>query len=252
MPRAWRAREFGGAAALDVEFNDRDRPATVTSLLATCLSRADGHGVDADEAWNWTLNERLHALIALRLVSNDSAMELHARCAHCGDVMEVAIDLQVLSSDAAVPRLTWRDEHGVEVTVRLPRGRDLQRWMRDGVVSHDALAASLIETVAGKPVKAGQPVPASWLPALDDALEEHDPLTALTLRTRCPGCGTDTSIACDLEQLLLQDFARMQSTLLYEVSRLATGFHWSEADILALPRWRRAHYLRQLDAGRWE
>jgi len=39
--------------------------------------------------------------------------------------------------------------------------------------------------------------------------------------------------------------------MLDEVLQLASAFHWSEAEILALPRWRRAHYLQQIAARGW-
>jgi hypothetical protein len=251
MPRAWHARAYGGVADLDVEFDDADRAGTVTALLASCVTDERGRAIDVDEAWDWTLNERLHALIAVRLASGDASVEVHAVCGDCGEAMEAAIDLRALPSDPAAPRFVWRDENGVDVTLRLPRGRDVQRWTREGVRSPEMLAASLVDAVAGEPVGATARVPASWLPALDEAFEAHDPLTALRLHTACPACGRETSIACDLERLLVSDFARVQSNMLAEVSRLASVFHWSEAEILALPRWRRARYLRQIDGERW-
>lgn len=250
--QASRARPFGGAAVdLDIVFDGVDRASTVTSLLAACVADADGRAVDADETWDWTLNQRLQALIAMRLASGDAAIELQATCTQCGETMELGLDLQTFAGDPVPPRFGWRDENGAELALRLPSGRDLQRWMRDGVQSHETFAISLIEAVAGQPVDAGQPALPAWLSALDDAFEAHDPLTALRLQTRCPACAHDNTIACDLEALLLAGFARTQASLLDDVLRLATAFHWSEAEILALPRWRRSHYLRQLDAGGW-
>ena len=44
--------------------------------------------------------------------------------------------------------------------------------------------------------------------------------------------------------------ARTPAGLLAEVHRLAWHYHWSEAEILALPRHRRQQYLRLIDAAR--
>lgn len=249
---AWRARAYGGAADLDVEFTDVDRATTVTSLLATCLCDDQGRALTADEVWDWTLNERLRALIATRLASGAPSLDVHTTCTACREAMELSIDLRALPSAAAESTFVWRDDDGVEVVLRLPRGRDVQRWKREGVGSPETLATSLIDMVAGAAMTEARHIPASWLPALDDAFEAHDPLTALRLEARCPACGVAVSVACDLEHLLLHDFARVQSNLLHEVSRLASVFHWTEAEILALPRWRRSHYLRQIDGERWE
>lgn len=253
--QAWRARPVGSAAAdIDIAFDAMDRAGTVTSLLASCITDAQGRPVDPDEAWDWTLNQRLLALIAMRLASGDAVIELQSPCTQCGEAMEIALDLRVLAADPAPPRFIWRDDDGTELVLRLPNGRDVQGWMQNGTQSHEQLAASLVESIAGNPV---DPFAlAALLPRLDDALEAHDPLTALHLQTSCPACAHDNSIACDLEARLLDGFARDQATMLDDVMQLASAFHWSEAEILALPRWRRAHYLRQLqsrqhDTGAW-
>jgi len=246
----WHARAFGGNASdLDVVFDEADRAGTVTCLLAACVTGEDGRAVDTDTAWDWTLNQRLQALIAMRLAGGETSLALHAACMQCGEAMQLDLDLRALAGDPVAPRFAWRGDDGVELMLRLPSGRDLQRWMHDGVQSHEALAASLIEAVAGQPVGTRAAAVDAWLPALDDAFDAHDRLTALRLQTRCPACAHDNTIACELEALLLAGFARTQAAMLDDVLRLAAAFHWSEAEILALPRWRRAHYLRRLDAG---
>jgi hypothetical protein len=35
--------------------------------------------------------------------------------------------------------------------------------------------------------------------------------------------------------------------LLHDLAHIAHAFHWSEAQILALPAWRRARYLAHID-----
>jgi hypothetical protein len=251
-PQAWRARPFGSAVLdLDIVVDGADRAGMVTSLLAACLADADGRAIDADEAWQWTLNQRLQALLAMRLAAGDAAIELQATCMQCGEAMAIGLDLRAFAGEPATPRFTWHDDDAVAVELRLPSGRDLQRWQRDGVEAAETMAAALIDAVAGAPVGPNYRAPTSWLPALDDAFAAHDPLTALQLQATCPACAHDNAIACDLEALLLAGFARTHARLLDDVVRLASAFHWTEAEILALPRWRRAHYLRQLDAGAW-
>ena len=248
--QGWCARPFGDAAAdLDIAFDNADRAGTVTALLAACIADTDGRPLDADAAWGWTLNQRLQALIAMRLAAGDAAVEVHAACAQCGEAMALDLDLHAFAGMPVPPRFAWRRGDGTQLTLRLPTGRDLQRWMRDDVQSHAALAASLIEAAAEQPAGEATAASSAWLAALDDAFEVHDPLTALRLQAVCPACAHDNAIACDLEALLLAGFARAQASLLDEVLRLAIVLHWSEAEILALPRWRRAHYLRRLDAG---
>ena len=248
----WRARAFGSSDAdLEVAFGAPERASAVTALLTACLTDAQGRAVDAEQTWDWTLNQRLQALIAVRLASGTTPLELHADCAHCGEAMALDLDLLVIASAAAPERFTWRREDGIELSLRLPRGRDLQQWTKDGVQSPAAMFASLIDVADARPEALNPDFDAEWLPALEAAFEAHDPLTALRLQTRCPHCEHDNAVSCDLEALLLDGFKRSQLALLDEVLRLARALHWSEAEILHLPAWRRSHYLNRLDARGW-
>lgn len=246
------ARAFGSAASdLDVALTVVDRASAVTALLVAGMSDRQGRAIGIDEPWTWTLNQRLQALIAMRLASGDATIELQAACSACGEAMALDLDLHALAGDPAAPHFTWHDDDGTEVSLRLPCAHDLQRWQRDGVLAQERLAASLIESIAGQAVGADHHLSARWLAALDEAFAAHDPLTALQLQTRCPACGHDELVACDLEARLLDGFAGTQAKMLEEVLQLASVFHWSEAEILALPRWRRTHYLQQIAARGW-
>ena len=251
--QAWQARAVGSAASdIDLVFDAADRPGTVTALLAACVFGPDGQAIDADEAWDWTLNQRLQGLIAMRLAARDPVVELQSACTQCGEAMEIALDLRALAGQSPAPRFHWRSDSGMELALRLPRGRDLQSWMLEGPSSHEALAASLIEAVHGVAPDDEPPALSTLLPMLDDAFEAHDPLTALRLNTACPACAHDNTLVCDLESVLIDWFKRAQGRMLDDVLQLASAFHWREADILALPHWRRAHYLRQLHhEGGW-
>lgn len=242
----WTSRAFG-EQAIDVALRfDADRAAVTSAVLCACLSDGRGQALPAGDAWRWTLDARLRALVAVRLAGGDATLELRADCGACGEAMELPLDLRMLAGPPAAPRFTWRDEDGVDYQLRLPRGDDLSSWP-DRVASAEQIAVTLIEAVDGQPLADGATCPAPLLAALDTIYEERDPLTALKLHAECPHCGRPNDVACDLEAALLAGFARQQRGLMDEVVRLASAFHWSEADILSLPAWRRAHYLRRLD-----
>lgn len=233
---------------LEIAFDDADPAATVTALLMACIADDHGQPVGADDAWDWSMNRRLHGLIAVRLATDGAPLELQGVCERCREALAIELDLRALDGDVAVSRFQLRVGAG-EMTLRLPTGRDLQRWRRYGTTTPEALVASLIEAPAGEaPVLEAIADPAC-LAALDDALEAHDPLTAFHLQVCCPSCDHKNAMPCDLEALLLNGFARTRAALLDEVLRIALALHWSEAAILALPAWRRRHYLRRLSAG---
>jgi hypothetical protein len=75
-------------------------------------------------------------------------------------------------------------------------------------------------------------------------MEDFDPLVSFRVNTQCPHCGYAIDTPLDLEALALDQLHRTQRAFLRDVHQLATRYGWSEADTLAVPAWRRAHYLR--------
>ncbi len=246
VPSGWRARALGQAAGdLDIAF-DGDRASIVTALLAACVSDAQGRAVDAASAWDWTLSQRLQALIAVRRACGPEHVDVQAPCARCAEQMAITLALDDFAAAPAVPRFTWCSPEGALLSLRLPSGHDLRRWQDEGAPGWQAMAASLVEAVDGVATDIGADELAAWLPALDDAFEAHDPLTALHLHATCPACAHDNDIACDIESLLVDGLARAQDGLLDEVAQLAAALHWSEPAIMSLPAWRRARYLQRV------
>jgi hypothetical protein len=63
------------------------------------------------------------------------------------------------------------------------------------------------------------------------------------VQATCPHCAGQTAIAIDPYRCL----GNLEGGLLLQVHTLATTYHWSEAQILALPRQRRLRYLQMID-----
>jgi hypothetical protein len=95
--------------------------------------------------------------------------------------------------------------------------------------------------------KDGQAVPASALPAplraaLEQALEEADPLGDASLALDCPECGQGWAAALDLADWTWREVEGWAGRLLGEVHVLASAYGWTEAEVLAHSPRRRARY----------
>jgi hypothetical protein len=248
---AYAARAFGHARQdLDIDLADADRPGLISRLLLGGMIEFDASPDAADRVWAWTIEERLQALLAIAIATCPAPPPWRTRCqeAACRGAMEIAIDP---ASFVAAPRrdtLSWRAADGSAVTARLPRGADQRRWRQARVVDAAALAAPLVEAVDGRPPEATWRVPEAWLDGLAEAFTERDPLTALQLVAACPSCGATNRIDFDLEGWLLGLLAAEQRRLIDDVHALASAYHWSEAEICALPAWRRRAYLARVAA----
>ena len=67
---------------------------------------------------------------------------------------------------------------------------------------------------------------------------------------QCPECGDVVEAPVHLTLLVIAELVRDAATLPEEVDLIAQAYHWTEADILALPRSRRQAYAERIRAAR--
>ena len=90
-----------------------------------------------------------------------------------------------------------------------------------------------------------QDVTEADLAHIDAALEAASPEVADSVTAQCPECGRQEQVRVDP---LTFAFPR-RDEVLREVHLLASGYHWSEREILALPLARRRTYADLIRAG---
>lgn len=208
-----------------------------------------------------TVGDRERLLLAIYRVTLGDRIDAVVRCANarCREAMDVELAAGDLigpapttsaraAADAihelAVPsgRETWH------VRARLPNGSDQEHAATLAVEdARRAADAVLMRTVVGVTAADGRPVPADrWIPALreplDAAFSRLDPHAEIRVSVACPSCASQTDALFDAAEFLRKALGRTHA-LLAEIHRLARSYHWSEADILALPIGRRRQYL---------
>lgn len=124
----------------------------------------------------------------------------------------------------------------------MPTGADQLTWLTTG----DTSPGAILDRLLAIPDDAIE-ISAAALETIEEALEEADPLTTLELETVCPECGSENSIPLDLEGGCLTLLAAEQPRLVDDIHVLASAYHWSEAEILAIPPTRRRQYLARID-----
>jgi hypothetical protein len=85
-------------------------------------------------------------------------------------------------------------------------------------------------------------IPVRLLRRIETAMEALAPGLSQNLQGHCPHCEMSVDMYFDVQQFVLSEL-RNQAALIYgDVHVLALHYHWSQAEILALPRGRRARY----------
>jgi hypothetical protein len=86
---------------------------------------------------------------------------------------------------------------------------------------------------------------------IGEFLDRTAPGPDLRIPIACPYCGEDLNHGFDLYGLFFSEWSVSLELLFQQVHLLASRYHWSESEILGLPRRRRARYvtLATLAAG---
>jgi len=253
-----RLRRFGSEASdLEIAFSQASHPVLMARLLALCSCTADGKPVLEQTVIDMPVGQQMEALLALADMSDALPFSWGFQCAgsECRNENEFVLTAGELSALAD----RFRGQETVEVpvashllTVRRPTGRDQAEWLEapQGIEA----AAMLRRIVVSPPLEElehdGLQL-AEVEEAVDDAMDEFDPLPGFHMQVVCPECATISTTAPQLTAAALQRLAGAQEALLDEVHTIASRYHWSEAEILNMPGWRRQGYLERIEAGEY-
>lgn len=241
--------------------------ALATEVLARCVRAIGGvRPVTPEVARRLLVGDRQFLLLRLRELSFGARVEGTLSCPwpQCA----ARVDLDFSTADVPVKRCqavapTYRVElpDGAEVVdgeggihravaFRLPNGDDqevlapllaenpaaaLTRLLERCVVGTEAPWEDPAELVARLPARARLEV--------ERAMEEHAPAVELEMELRCPECGRAFTAPFDLQDFFFGELRTSRDLLLRQVHYLAYHYHWSEREILKLPREKRLAYI---------
>lgn len=251
-----RFRPFGLVQAdldLDLEPGRRPTPHLVTDVLAACVLPSAGVAPDPDALWRMPVGRRIEGLLLIHHLDDPSEIPVGMRCANpsCGELMEVGLTIEELLESTGGDGV---DDLAVEVdgrvlTVRRPTGRDQLAWLAEPFGDEATALRAMVDTLVTFPAEGELTDEA--VAAVEEALDRQDQLGAFRLSASCPYCEELLPYELDLAELLLAWFRQVQARLLEEVHAIARGYHWTESEILSIPRERRARYLSMLEREVW-
>jgi hypothetical protein len=216
-------------------------PEAVTAALAATLAEVGGEPATAEVVRGLAVGDRQFLVRQLSAHLGRDRVWLTASCGACGESFDFEVAqaaLPVKEAGAGYP-FAEVETPGSRIRLRVPTGADQEAiaGLPDGEALRVLFARCLVE---------GEAEDDGELAAAEAAVEAAAPEVALAALAACPACRADNEVAVDP---YLPLSARSDDVFL-EVHRLASSYHWSEAEILALPRARRQVYLRLIDRSR--
>jgi len=223
--------------------------------------------LDLERVRDLCIADRQYIFLQWRIRYGDPMQWLTARCDQCQASYDFPLDWRLLPIQPAAESFPYASAETSQGTLllRVANGRD-QEWLAQQE-QYDFSAAELrrllaLRLIVGLPGGAEQDGAdqhgsgqSAWQPdaltdddlnVMEQALEAVAPELPMQLETVCPECGAPQCIALDLYAPLAQP----ATGLLDEIHQLALNYHWSEAEILKLPRQRRQQYLLRLERER--
>lgn len=238
---------INGALELAIAENDAGPlPYRVTNVLTAALADVGGARPSWQGVHDLCVGDRqfLMAQLAAHLGVDD--MWLTASCGDCQAPFDFFLRQSTLPVKPAGPGYPVVDvdtDYG-RMRFRVPTGAD--QTAVSGLDDERKAISVLVARLAAEPSTAGIEFSERDIALVERAVEDAAPEMANAAAVHCPECGASNQV--DIDPYSCLDVGR--DALFEEIHRLAGGYHWSEADILAMPRQRRRRYLELLARNR--
>jgi hypothetical protein len=220
---------------------------------AVLLARLADPGLDAAAAPGLSLGRRDRLLLELRAATFGQRIDLAAPCPACGELLAVGVTAEALRIDGGLADDAGRDRPevvlpgGKRVRLRPLDSLDLAAvaHLQDPAEARRMLARRCLEAFP-PPGEPDLPLPAELVDTIAGRLAELDPQSDVFVSLDCPACGHQWQAPIDIGLVLAHDIEAAARRLLDDIHDLAGAYHWTEAEILALPRARRRRYLERV------
>jgi hypothetical protein len=221
---------------------DMAAPDKVTRFLAAAVAAVGGAPVEPEAL---SVPDRQHLVRGIGAALGGDLVWLTSRCGACEAGFDIPVRQSLLPVKPAGPDYPRRavSVRGRPATLRAPTGAD------QAAVAHlpeqEALAALIDRLLDGTGPPAAE-LTEEEVAAIEAEVEAMMPETALEALARCPECGAENRVPVDPYLSITTAGGEIYG----DVHVLACRYHWSEADILRLPRSRRKRYLALIDRER--
>ncbi len=242
----------------------------VTRVLSRCVCRiGDIAPVTEGIARNLLVGDRQYLLLKLREVTFGDGVQGTVNCPwpDCGQKVDIDFSLKEIPvkeienralyhSLRLSPQAAFIDEQGEKhrkIIFRLPNGGD-QEVLSSLLVENEALTLTkLLERCIqeiGPFNNLGTKFIHKLTPNARLEIEKHmekiAPQVELNMGALCPECGREFTLPFDLQDFFFGELRVSQDLLYREVHYLAYHYHWSEREIMEMPREKRRKYIEVL------
>lgn len=225
-------------------------PQKARQILELALDSVDGQVADPALVDNLSLGDRDFLLIKLAQHISDKPVWVTAECEQCSDLMDISFrfsELPVKPAGEKYPSVDVATSFG-KVTVRVPLVSDLEVIAKvdDDNLAFEKLLTRLVSMTEKNTQIDLEKFSENDVALIEIMIEKMSPEVSAQLYAVCPNCDHANHVNLDILELMAEN----DNNILHEVHCIAESYHWSQAEILGLPRQRRKNYLYLIDRQR--
>lgn len=240
---------------LELGISERSLPqgchsARITTLLCETLEHLAGEIASPEQVRELSVADRQYLVCQLAVHIDDQVTWLTAACGGCREPFDISLrysELPVKPAGSEFPETIVETSLG-RLNVRVPTGTDQEAIAaidNDREAMWALLGRLLSHEDVGRTVDPRQ-LDDDEITAIETVVEDMSPEIATHLTTNCPHCDIENHVPMSPYTVIEHPLSDVYG----DIHILATAYHWSEEDILALPRHRRHAYLRMIDRSR--
>lgn len=251
--REFRFRPVDGTLEMqlaEVSESASSLPAAVSLVLNTALEHIGGEPSSLERVRALCVADRQFLMRDLQAHLGQNGAWRSARCVACDNPFDFYLDcreLPVVEARGGYPYIDIEANAGTAtIRLRLPNGHDQERLALMPPADNEDTELRLLLQWCLQPGAEAIELSDASLQQIDIAMDEMSPAVVTQISAACSHCGADQQLSLDPYSVLNQG----GDELLQEVHQLAFHYHWSEQQILSLPRTRRHRYLALIDSAR--
>jgi hypothetical protein len=246
----------------------RETPANTATLVTELLTHSVKRigsltDVDASLIRELLVDDRDFLTIKLRVLTFGKKVNCVLRCPACDKLMDLTLSLDAMSDRKPVNQRYFTmqlsgakaGERPREIEFRLPAGGDQEACVALSSVAEDAAVEALLARCIRR-IDDCMTVNASAIQALgpgareeiEAQMSELGSSAEIDIEASCPECSRPFSSRLDMVTFFLDELKSGFRALESEIHSLAWHYHWSEQEILSLPRPRRKRYVALLQS----
>jgi hypothetical protein len=249
LPISGRSVELARPGSADelVTLDEPDSLAGSAALACRLVEERDRGGTRPLDVGGLPIGDLDAIVVHLRCRALGDSIVGEATCPGCSEMVDVPLRLLAYLRHRR-PRPTraarqgnepgWWELHRYPLQFRLPTVSDLREVAGSAGARAELLDRCVRGTTTPRSVRSAERAMAVLGPTLRSSVSGP-----------CPECAASMELTFDAREYCYSELRTLSVAVLDEVHLLASAYHWSEADILALPPTRRKAYAELIAGG---